>query len=236
MDALTALIHGGTGVGKSWLLDTMISPRLIFDAEGGSGDTPSNKIEWKNVAEPPPEIPEGVDTVRVIVRNLTTLNTGLQWLESGKHSFKSVGIDSVTELQKRVMDKVVGTRPAEIQDWGVLLREMESLVRRFRDLTFPGTNKRLWTVAFITGERNALPHVQGQLADTLPYFVDVVGLLTVGQEDGALVRKLLIQPIDGAIAKDRTHKLTQHYGPVIKNPDFAKLLKVRNGRAEGEGK
>ena len=38
---LTSVIHGYSGVGKSWLLDTMPPPRLIMDAEGRASLRPA---------------------------------------------------------------------------------------------------------------------------------------------------------------------------------------------------
>jgi hypothetical protein len=65
------------------------------------------------------------------------------------------------------------------------------------------------------------PHLQGQLGLTLPYYVDVLGYLHVGQdEDGGIVRKMLVAPVQGFAAKDRTGRL----GFEVVNPNIAEMI------------
>lgn len=153
-----------------------------------------------------------------------------QWLNSGQHHFKSVLLDSLTEIQKRCLDAVSGTNAPTQQDWGTLLRSMEALVRHFRDLTMHPTNP-ISSVVFITttkADANQVrrPHLQGQLGLTLPYFVDVLGYLyTVVDEQGQLVRQLIVQPYPGYAAKDRTGKLPA----VVSNPNIERMMEVIYG-------
>ena len=138
--------------------------------------------------------------------------------------------DSLTEIQKRCLDAIVGTDQPRMQDWGELLRHMESLVRQFRDLTMHPI-KPLQNVTFITttltddaGVRR--PNVQGALRLSLPQFVDVVGYLEVKPaQDGSLVRGLMVQPYPGYIAKDRTGRL----GGYVWNPNLTQMMEVING-------
>lgn len=238
--SLTAVVHGESGAGKSWLADTAPGPRLILDAEGGSKYTPSQpKIVWDPSREEPP-VPgrgrmiteDGITAEPVacnwqscitIIRDFSTMSKVYQWLNSGQHHFKSVVMDSLTEIQKRCLDAVSGTSSPTQQDWGTLLRNMEALVRDFRDLTFHPTNP-VQCVVFIciSSERGkqgkVSAHLQGQLGTTLPYFVDLVGYLYVEADrevPGLLHRKLLVQPFDGYQAKDRTDIITQTFGAVI---------------------
>lgn len=219
---LTAVIHGESGVGKTHLGITTPAPRLIVDAEGGTQWVDGKKVSWNPLTEKPPSM-DDVDTCVVTVRDFQTLTTLLQWLQSGQHPFKSVVLDSLTEIQKRCLDNIVGTEQARTQDWGELLRKMEKLVRDMRDMTM-NNGHSLTSVIFICGTQikdgTAKPHVQGQLALTLPYFVDVMGYLYVEAGDGGLVRKLLVAPINGIAAKDRTGKL----GVSIENPNITTML------------
>ncbi len=223
MKTLTLVIQGESGSGKSWLGDTSPAPRLILDAEGGSRFTPSGKVYWDPMREPPPQ---AQDSVVVQVRDFDTVSMVFQWLNSGQHDFKSVVWDSLTEIQKRCLDAIVGTNVPLMQDWGTLLRQMESLVRQFRDLTMHPT-KPVEVVVFITTTRTddtkqRRPNVQGQLAITLPQFVDVVGFLyTQASTDGlSLDRFLLVQPYPGYVAKDRTDRL----GQTIPAPNIERML------------
>ena len=221
---LTVVIHGESGAGKSWLADTSPAPRLILDAEGGTKWTPSTKVEWfPQKGEKPPAM-DAADTCVVTVKDFGTMGTVYQWLASGDHPFRSVVIDSITEIQKRCLDGIVGTEAARMQDWGELLRKMEGLVRAFRDLTL-NNGKSLANVTLVCGTQmkdgTYRPHVQGQLGLTLPYFFDVVGYLHVGMtEDGQIGRKLLVTPVNGFTAKDRTGRL----GFEITNPNITEMI------------
>jgi hypothetical protein len=220
---LTLVVHGESGVGKTWLGATAPGPRLIIDAEGGSGWTPGKKVAWDvDKGTPPPDTEE---TCVSTVKNFKTLGLILQWLQSGQHPFRSVVLDSLTEIQKRCLDNITGVEQADQRAWGEVLRKMEGLVRTFRDLTIPNGVPTLDTVVFVAGSQVkdgvTRPHLQGQLGNTLPYFVDAVGYLYLKQdEDGEIARQLLVAPVGGYVAKDRTGK----FGTVIPNPNVADML------------
>lgn len=221
---LSAVIHAESGSGKSWLADTGPKPALVLDAEGGSRFTRSRKKLWNPLTEAPPEVDGTWDTAVVFVHNYSTMTTVHQWLASGQHPFRSLSVDSLTEIQKRCLDDIAGTDQPVQQDWGALLRHMEDLVRKLRDLAFHPTRPLDSVVILaLTHLRDGRfrPMVKGQLELTLPGFVDLVGYLyPESDQSGQLQRKLLVQPLGQFLAKDRTDFLTERYGPVlpIRNP------------------
>lgn len=241
MRTITGVIHGESGAGKSRLIDTMPAPRLILDAEGGSVHLRSRPVRWNPALYAPPgvqgcepgqeQVPEATC---VTIRDFAMLQRVYQWLDSGQHHFRSVGLDSLTEIQKRCKDALVGTAKMQTQDWGSLLDDMERLIRNYRDLaTHPTRPFECVVFNALTSEGKGgkwRPHLQGQIVITLPGYVDVVGYLYVEQNgtSGALERKLLIQPVANFVAKDRTDDLTQAYGPVITSPNFEQMLAVLN--------
>lgn len=224
---LTVLLHGESGGGKSWLADTAPAPRLILDVEGRSHFLPSEpKIEWDPVAAPP----EAGDweTCIVRVRDLSTLDRVYQWLASGQHPFKSAVLDSLMEVQKRFIDDIAGTEQMKTQDWGTLLRKLESNVRSFRDMA-TNPHNGLDVVVFITGtivENDTglrRPLLQGQIKLTLPYYVDVVGFLYVAassQDPTKTSRYLMVENTGYAVAKDATGRLPR---PTIEAPNLTTL-------------
>jgi hypothetical protein len=179
---LSALFHGESKVGKSTLGNTAPAPRLIMDAEGGSKFLPGRKVVWDVKNEGPPEADGTWDTCIVTIREFSDVRRVYDWLNSGKHGFKSLVVDSISEVQKRCTDDLAGTEQMSQQMWGALLRAMEDLVRKMRDLTSHPTNP-LTAVILIAMSREMngkmRPYVQGQLATTMPYFLDVIGFLTV---------------------------------------------------------
>lgn len=225
---LSMLIHGESGTGKSWLGGSTPAPRLILDAEGRAHYIPGKKVQWNPLTENPPVPSDEWDTCVVDVRTISTLDRVYSWLASGQHPFKSMTLDSLMEVQKRLIDETAGTEIMKTQDWGTVLRKLESNVRAFRDLaTHP--DQPLDVVVIIcgtiiddTGMRR--PLLQGQLKLTVPYYVDVVGYMFAGvDENGHPARQLLVQPTPQAVAKDGTGRL-----PLlpVANPNIAALYSI----------
>jgi len=257
MATLSMVVHSESGVGKSWFGDTAPGPRLILDAEGGSQFTPSRpKMLWNPNQYAPPGV-QGCEpgqeavpaTTRVLVRDFATMQRVYQWLDSGQHFFQSLVVDSLTEIQKRCQDQITGgsTEQFKTQQWGELLREMEQLVRKMRDLTtHPSKPLSAVVILALTGEKDGRvrPLLQGAITKTLGGFVDVVGYMYVDTDaNGQLMRRLLIQPLGNFVAKDRTDVLTEQFGPVLtlRNPkdpndtnlDVERMLNVIQQNIEG---
>ena len=228
---LTVLLHGESGSGKSWLADTAPQPVLTLDVEGRSHFLPSapNQIEWDALG-PPPEAGDWTHCV-VRVRDLQTLDRVYQWLASGQHPFKSVVLDSLMEVQKRFIDDIAGQEQMKTQDWGTLLRKLESNIRSFRDMA-TNPHNGLDVVVFITGtivENDTglrRPLLQGQIKLTLPYYVDVVGFLYIAASaDNPLeaARHLMVENTGYAVAKDATGKFPR---PTVEAPNLTALYRT----------
>jgi hypothetical protein len=216
-DGISMIAYGPSKGGKSTLGDTTPSPRLVLDAEMGSRFTPSRKKSWDPVREQPPE-PDGTwDTALVPVHNFNTVLKAYEWLNSGKHPFRSVVMDSISEVQQRMVDSLVGTNPMQLQDL----------------TTNPVTP--LDCVLFIAMAHQRQdgtwhPHVQGQLKTTLPYYVDLLAYLApVPTEEGSIVRRLLIGPTSGYETGER---VGGRFGHFIDNPSISEMLAVLRQEAE----
>ena len=235
MRSLSILVHGPSKVGKSWLGDSTPAPRLILDAEGGSRFTPSRKVVWDPVTQLPPENDGSWDTCIVYVKDYETVTRAFDQLNQGEHPFKSVVLDSISEIQQRCVDSIAGIDIMKIQDWGTLLRKVSDTVRRFRDLTTHAT-RPLNAVVLIAMTREVSgkwkPHVQGQLMTVLPYYMDVTGYLYLQKtDDGNSLRRLLVSPHDQFEAGER---VGGRLGAVVDNPSVSDMLdtiygKVNNG-------
>lgn len=200
---INMIVYGHPKHGKSYLGDTTPAPRLVLDAEGGSRFTPSRKRAWDPVREAPPQ-PDGTwDTAIVYVHTFKDISKAFEWLNSGKHPFKSVIIDSISEVQQRAVDDIAGINQMKQQDWGTLLRVVSDMIRKFRDLVTHATHP-LDAVIFIAmaaqrqPEGTWYPFMQGRLATTLPYYVDIVGYLAQSVTDeGVQFRRLYIGTMPG---------------------------------------
>lgn len=216
---------------NSTLGDTTPAPRVVLDAEMGSRFTPSRKIEWDPVRYAPP-VPDGTwDTAIVTVRDYATVNKAYEWLNSGNHPFKSVILDSISEIQQRGVDAIAGSDIMKTQDWGTLLRQVSETVRKFRDLTTHPVTP-MDAVIFIAMAKKPdneswRPYVQGQLATTLPYYVDLCAYLQqVTLEDGTSVRRLFIDNVPGYLVGER---VGGRLGQYIDNPTVTGMLDMIRG-------
>lgn len=194
LQGISLLVHGPAKYGKSSLADSGPKPGVILDVEGTSYWTPSRKIYWDPKRETPPYPDGSWDSAIVLAREASDVFGLYRILNSGQHWFKSCSIDSVTEVQQRVIDDLTGGKSMDQAKWGTLLRQISTMTRQYRDLITHPTNP-LWTVSFTAGthmrDGRWRPLVQGQSQDFLPYYVDLLGYLNA-LPDGR--RQLLIGP------------------------------------------
>lgn len=243
---LSMLVHAHSKTGKTTLSATAPKPIAYADAEGGSKFLPGSEalarklgrplvmIEW-DVMQPPPVWDGTWDIAVVRVSDWGTVQRMYQWLQTGQHTFQTVVIDSISEIQRRAKSQLVGTEQMKIQDWGQLLTIMDSVIRGFRDFTNDPRNPIRCSV-FIAESRQdqkgkTVPYMQGQIAVSLPYWMDVVGYLYVDQAQGTdpstgqpvavPVRRLLVAQHPQYEAGERVQGLV---GPVIDDPDISVIL------------
>lgn len=241
---LKALVHGPSGAGKSWLGASTPGPRLVLDAEGGSHfakqvssdgtkERPPHR-EWDVMIDPPPTELDPNESVFVRIRSMQDLTQTLNQLQRGTHEFRSVVLDSLTDIQLtcRYDMRDSSDSVTSIRDWGILLDSMIELCREFRDLTDHPVHP-LECVLIICGSEQIdgqwRPQVQGGLARRLAGYFDVVMYLTVETDmlSQQSVHRAHVRQSLSWVAKDRTDELGDH----VDNPDIRKLMWMIN---EGE--
>lgn len=180
---LTILVHGETGAGKSSFAVTSPYPRLLLDIESGYRFLPIKTVRWDPSIEAPPVADGSWDTCVVVVHNYDTVLKVYEWLRSGQHQFRSLIIDSISELQVRFFDQLAGDEQLKMQQWGEVLRKMGGLLRNIRDLTTHPTNplEAIVLTAMTRQDKDGVfrPYLQGQLAVMAPYLFDILGALVV---------------------------------------------------------
>lgn len=233
LETLSILIHGDSKVGKTTLAATSPVPILALDAEGGWKFLQVRRVDWDPALTPPPAYDGTWDVCHVTIRSWQTILQVYQWLASGQHTFRSLVLDSITEMQRRLMTNLVGSEQMKRDDWGKLLREMDKVIRDMRDLTSHPTNP-LQVVVFVSESRankegtKKVPTMQGQIVDSLPYWVDICGYLSVenvvdanGQFTGQQARRLLTRKNENFEAGERVQGRLPMY---VDYPNITQML------------
>lgn len=179
---ISVLVHGGSKLGKSTLSGTAPKPILVLDAEGSWRFIAMRKTYWDPDTGPPPAYDGSWDACVVQVQRWDTVENVYRWITQYQTPFVSVVVDSITELQRRLKQNLVGTEAMKMQDWGVLLAKMDDKIRGFRDLTLiPQIQVRCVVFVAETRQRHTdnkwVPFMQGQIGVALPYWMDLVGYM-----------------------------------------------------------
>ena len=181
--ALSILVHGTAKAGKTTFAMTAPAPRLLFDVEKASRFLKNKKVHWNPMDGSPPPAYDGTwDTCVVTVHDFSVVLKAHDWLKSGKHPFKSVILDSISELQQEAMEAITHRKQAKMQDWGVLLQQVGGFARDLRDLTTNPVSPldAVVITSMSTVEDEVLkPYLQGGLKAQIPYLYDITGYLYV---------------------------------------------------------
>lgn len=223
------LIYGESGAGKTTLAgssDAVPEMRkvLILDIEGG---LLSLKERYPNV-----------DNIRI--KSWDDLQKVYSELYDGTHGYRTIVLDSLTEIQKMSMDTVMRRlvethedRDADvpgIREWNINIEQTRKFVRAFRDLPvttiFTALAKQDKNPK--TGVTKTKPSLSGKVADEVAGFLDIVSYLYTKEVDSEQKRMLLCGATQDHVAKDRTGKLEQ----VIVDPDMTTIWNAIKGLRE----
>lgn len=220
---LNVLLYGAPGTGKTTIAGTFPNP-VYLNIEAGVNTLVGRDIDFITI--------EKWEDVKEVYNGLL----------DGTLKYDSVIIDSVTELMKKRGEEILGARDQmTIRDWGTLIKDIEGMMRRFRDLR--------QHVLFIFAEEEGKdgervikrPSVSGRsLPTTACGMVDLVGYvkvikgktiqyLTQFTPDEVIYAKSRFRSISGDI-EDVTYDLLKQLmaGGKIEekvNPKIGKVLK-----------
>lgn len=220
IEYINMLIYGDSGVGKTLLTGTAwdvpeMRPVLVIDVEGGTF----------TLRERYPM----VDVVRV--DSWSDMQKVYDALYRGEGDYKTVVLDSLSEIQKFSMTTIMKTVKKEdpgrdeevpgIREWGKNLWQVRAVVRGFRDLPMNVLFTCLADHARdprLGLDKSSLG-LQGRSKNEVPGFVDFVVYLYMKFHDEENKRFLLTQQTEKELAKDRSNKLPT----VIENPTMQTL-------------
>jgi|KBSMisStaDraftv2_1062788.scaffolds.fasta_scaffold41443_3 hypothetical protein len=227
---LNALLYGESGAGKTLLaaqaaLVEELSPVLFIDMEAGT----------RTLDHLPPEALELIDIYQP--EKWDDLQAVYNELFRGRHPYKTVVVDSITEAQALNMAKLAGYSTKveldaslpKFEEWNETTAEMRRFFRAFRDL-------RMNTIFTATVYEDAdpskgtkdhpawlvRPNVSKKLRSDSPAFFDFVAYLYVQRRGGGNVRFALMDRDDRITAKCRTPGV----GIKIENPTMKYMYDV----------
>lgn len=215
---LNMMIYGGSGAGKTLLAGTAVmvkemSPIFVIDAEEGSFTLNA--------------LTEYSDQIEVVsMREWKRMQAVYNDLYTGKHPFKTVVIDSGTEIQQLAMNDVLGADgkvldigiTPEFRDWYKNTEQIRRMVRAFRDLPMHTivTALEMDYQDPRTKVQMKRPAFSNKLSQQIPAFFDTVFYLYVKEVSGNEPNRrfCLTDKTDRVVAKCRAQGVPQ----VIENP------------------
>ena len=239
MNYISSIIHGPPGSGKTTLANTLPGPRLILDSEGGTAYLSNDPKVW-NILEddhPPGDMTDTNLTVVIDIADWDMYRLAMDYVLAAHHEFNSVIIDSLTEIQTQLKERINPQRGLGEEYernshsiWDQLLVHLERDVRAMRNLTRPSSPTPCNTCIVILSDTEMVPRkplVQGSLRKRLPQFADMVCYLdTVLDGKGAMRRALQITGTPAVEAKCRIPAINELYPDgVIYDPNFRKIVR-----------
>lgn len=190
-ESLSILVHGPAGSGKTTLGLTGPGPTLFLDVETASRFIPKNdKVSWDPMREGPPKYDGSWKYCVVKVKTWDVANKTLEYLRSNNHPFRTVVLDSVSEILIKAKEKINGQNQFQIQHWGRLGQNMGQFLRSLRDITADEDSpiQIMYIISaskeFIVGEGDDLSHewrplLEGATKDTIGFLYDMVAFITL---------------------------------------------------------
>lgn len=199
------LIYGAAGVGKTTAFASAPAP-LIVSAEGGLLSVADQDLPYVNID------------------SLADLREIYGWLKAGKHDYKTICVDSLSEICDLWVREYRGDTDAA-KMYPKMRTAVLNLLHGFRDLKYNVVFTARETAQEIKRRAETItivkPAVMGnKLQDDLPYVFDVVMRMVVEYQD---TRRVYTACEGDTVAKDRTGKL-----PAVFNVQDGFLTKVFN--------
>lgn len=231
---INKLVYGDPGAGKTYLLGTAAdsehtTPSLVIDIEGGTRTIYGKNVDVKRVT-----------SIAQLSALYAELHSDIKTDENGVQSlyYKSIMLDSISELQKLDMDEIMTATvalhpernksvPAQ-REWGITGDHMRAIIRKFRDLpcNVIVTALATETVDQNTNRKSYGPSLPGKLKNEVAGFFDIVGFLYTAQDETGVVRQLQFAKTPSVVAKDRTGKL----GDLMINPTILDIWNLINSK------
>ena len=235
---IKGLLYGRNGTGKTYIAGTFPGPRLFLDIK---------ERGLKSVVGA-----EG-DQKKRVVDTFEMFQMAYWYLKSGNHDFETVVLDNVTNLQKLILDHVMGkeenwdpTRDRDMpsqREYGYLSQYMQTWLINYRNLPmnviFIAQEKSTDDTDLDSSQPVVFPQLTTSVRGIIGGAVDFVGntfikMAEVKTESGATVTVpkycLRLGPSSKYVTKIRLPQTCSKTAPAaIANASYAKLKKIMEG-------
>lgn len=158
----------------------------------------------------------------VEIKSLEDLSGLLTYLKTQPHEYKTVIIDSITEISEIIKADIQkrSGKMMEQRDWWTLAKKIRDILVGFRNLDMH--------VLFIAQEKvekdgdqviKTVPSLNGKAADEIAYFMDIVGYLMIDSSTNE--RKIITATNQKLATKDRTRMIGNNT-----HPDFMEWIEA----------
>jgi hypothetical protein len=240
-----AAFYGEPGVGKTDLIASLedslkllapeyhqhLWPAVLIDIEGGKLTLKTRNRGIRTLRVMWWDMPDSKGEMFAKFKAFGLLQV-FEFLKSGKHPFKSIGFDHLSEAQKLCMGSIMAqvvkedpTRDPDVpspREWGKMATQMTKMVRGFRDLPY--------NVFFAAWEKDkkqddgvvkVSPSLQGSFADEFPGYLDEIWNMQaiLDTKTNTTKRFMVTQPSQKVTAKSRTS-----LPRIIAEPNLTKIM------------
>jgi hypothetical protein len=239
----SVLLYGDTGSGKSALAMTSPTPILLLDAEMNREHThryvdgaPKKIVvqDW-NPDEPYPDVE--VEVAATSVRSFDDFEAVLTRLNDRSHPFKTVVVDSITEIQNYLKTHISLDQQLSMKEWGQM-QYVDTIVKRYVDL--PDVNIVFVALTQVNENGQIGPALAGRLKNRIIERSRLAGVvaLTPGEtqqeNDFSGVRyvqkfKIGRKSVDdnSYFVKSNIPGLVEEFGAVIDSPNLSTILNFK---------
>lgn len=222
---LKIMIYGESGLGKSVLAGSICDaeggcPTLGLDIEGGM--TSLAAFGYK-----------GRDKIRFLkVKNFSQgerpYTAARDHLMANGKQFKSVLIDSLTNLQEKMIKEIqhsLGAKTADQRVWNVVSGRMTDEIESIKELglhvIITALDKEIRDES--DNSIKIMPYLKGQAVKSVPAQLDIVGYYSKQRLEDGLVHRIIQFESDGTfMAKDRTGALPAY----MIDPTMGQILQL----------